>query len=79
MKAKQPNTINFIFVIFVLQFLIENVLGQVDVFQRVLLYIVADSFVEALEELDESMPDIYYDVLGCVESELPQLLRRQAL
>lgn len=41
--------------------------------------IVADSFVEALEELDSEMPDIYYDVLGCVESELPKLLRRQAL
>ena len=40
--------------------------------------IVAASFVEALEELDESMADIYYDVLGCEESELPQLLREQA-
>lgn len=40
--------------------------------------IVADTFVEALEELDSEMPDIYYDVLGCVESELPQLLRKQA-
>jgi len=41
--------------------------------------IVAASFVEALEELDSEMPNIYYDVLGCVESELPQLLRKQAL
>ena len=41
--------------------------------------IVAASFVEALEELDESMADIYYDVLGCVESELPHILREQAL
>ena len=40
--------------------------------------IVAASFVAALEELDKKMPDIYYDVLGCVESELPQLLRKQA-
>jgi hypothetical protein len=42
-------------------------------------YIVAASFVEALEELDEIMPNIYYDVLGCEEYELPQLLRRHAL
>jgi len=41
--------------------------------------IVAASFAEALEELDSEMPDIYYDVLGCVESELPQLLLRHAL
>ena len=40
---------------------------------------VAVSFVDALEELDKKMPDIYYDVLGCFESDLPQLLREQAL
>ena len=39
---------------------------------------VAVSFVDALEELDKKMPDIYYDVLGCFESDLPQLLREQA-
>ena len=39
---------------------------------------VAASFVDALEELDKKMPDIYYDVLGCFESDLPQLLREQA-
>ena len=39
---------------------------------------VADSFVEALEELDSKMPDIYYDVLGCFGSDLPQLVRSHA-
>ena len=39
---------------------------------------VAVSFVDALEELDKKMTDIYYDVLGCFESDLPPLLREQA-
>ena len=39
---------------------------------------VAASFVDALEDLDSKMTDIYYDVLGCFESDLPQLLREQA-
>ena len=39
---------------------------------------VAVSFVDALEDLDAKMTDIYYDVLGCFESDLPQLLREQA-
>lgn len=39
---------------------------------------VAVSFVEALEDLDAKMPDVYYDVLGCFESDLPNILRSQA-
>ena len=40
---------------------------------------VAASFVDALEDLDKKMPDIYYDVLGCYESDYPQMVRNQAL